>query len=86
MFVADKGYFNNFNYAMTPTYHNQVIHGKTAVIRAHQTINGIHKVFNCLSDMFCHDVKKNGIVFGAVVNIMNLKIRLGGNLNVELSG
>ena len=34
--------------------------------------------------MFHHDVEKHAIVFGAVANIVHLKIRLGGNWNVDL--
>ena len=57
-----------------------------ADIRAQdETVSGMLKVFNCLMMPFHHDVQKHSIVFGAVANIVNLKIVMGNTWNVELS-
>ena len=86
MFVADGGYKDGQQWAMTPTGENSALDAEMADIRArHETVNGMLKVFNCLKMPFRHNVEKHGIVFGAVANIVNLKIAMGSTWNVELS-
>ena len=41
----------------------------------HETINGLFKIFDVLSDRFRHQIEKHGVVFRAVVAITQLKIQ-----------
>ena len=76
MILADGGYNDGYNYFITPTGFNSPIDRMMSQARArHETVNRRFKTWGILSQKFRHDKNKHGLVFGAIVQLEQLKNR-----------
>jgi hypothetical protein len=70
MFIADRGYSDNWEFAMTPTCWRNPFESMNARVKArHETVNRRIKIFNILSRVFRNDKEKHWIAFHAIVNM-----------------
>ena len=77
---ADSGYRGDCHF-LTPTGINDEYSRLTGHIRARQeTVNARLKAFNCLSNVFCHDLNLHAVCFYSVINILQLEIEDGNPL------
>ena len=75
-YVADRGYRGCRPTAVTPTGCGRFIDRQLGTLRArHENINRRLKEFNVLKQKFRHNLTKHGVVFRAVANITNLKLK-----------
>ena len=75
-YVADKGYRACEPVAITPTGLQRFIDRQLGTLRArHENINRRLKEFGILQQKFRHSLTKHGIVFSAVANVINLKLK-----------
>ena len=79
MYIADGGYNDGYQYAVTPTGVHEFEDRQRATARArHETVNNCIKVYHCLrAHSYRHELKKHGTIFHAVANIIQLGIRRG---------
>jgi hypothetical protein len=77
-YIADGGYNDGNQYAITPNGLNNYQQKTFALCRArHETVNARFKVFACLKNIFRHPLRKHGVLFRAVANIVQLQIQNG---------
>jgi hypothetical protein len=75
MYIADAGYRDGGEYALTPDGLNNANSRVFGVIRArHETINGRFKEWRALSCLFRHDLRKHWSVFMAIANITQIEL------------
>ena len=71
MAVADGAYCDGFVYFHTPTGLNNLLKQMKSKARArHETVNGRLKTYAILQKTFCHDKALHGLVFAAIINIV----------------
>ena len=72
-YIADKGYYDRFNWAITPTGQDNFSDRVQARLWArHETINRRFKQWRALGSKWRHPIEKHGIAFRAVANIVQL--------------
>ena len=83
--IADGGYYDGYEYTVTPTGANEWLDSKESEARArHETVNRRFKQFNVIGSRFRHNKHLHGICFRAVANIVELMIETNSPLfNVE---
>jgi hypothetical protein len=75
MFIADRGYSDSWEFAMTPTCWRNPFESMNARVRArHETVNRRIKIFNILSRVFRNDKEKHWMAFHAIVNMLQIEI------------
>ena len=75
--IADKTYRDR--HFMIPTSNDRNLNLLMAQIRSrHENIYQRFKKFGCMQQRYQHGLEKHGMVFEAVVNIVNLKLKTGG--------
>lgn len=75
MYVADGSYQDGYIHAETPSGLNNDDEWMKSCARARQeTINSRFKLFGILRKTFRHNIKKHGMVMGAVANISQIII------------
>lgn len=75
-YIADGGYIDGNQYAVTPTGRQSYRDRQLSVVRSrHETINSRLKEWSILSMMFRHPVVKHSAAFRAVVNITQLGLQ-----------
>ena len=75
--IADKTYRDI--HFMIPTGNDRNLDLLMAQIRLrHENFNKHFKKFGCMQWWYWHGLEKHGMVFEAVVNIVNLQLRRGG--------
>ena len=75
MIVADGGYNDGGEYFITPSGHNNFMDKMLADARArHEVVNSYFKRYNILKDKYRGDLGWHNVVFGAVVNLVQLRI------------
>lgn len=76
-YVADGGYYDRNQFAVTPTGNHAFMDRQRATVRArHETVNSRFKFFGCLRQLFRHDLKKHGEFFRAVAVIVQTEIEM----------
>lgn len=74
-YVADAGY-RGCDGAITPTGYNTNRDRQCSVFRArHETINRKLKEFGCIAQRSRHTPDQHGVMFQAVVNLVNMKLK-----------
>ena len=72
-YIADGGYYDGYNYAVTPTGYHLYSNRVRALVRArHKNINRRFKTWKCLSSRWRHPLEKHGMVMRAVANIVQV--------------
>ena len=75
-YIADKGYRPCRPRAQTPTGLGRPTDKNQSALRArHENVNRRLKEFAILNTMFRHDINKHYIVFHAVANLTNMKLK-----------
>lgn len=84
-YIADGGYQDGGNYAVTPSGRNEFSDRQKAVVRArHETVNKRLKDWSALSHTFRHSLDKHGVVFRAIANLVQLQMQtVCGNWALE---
>ena len=78
-YIADGGYFDRGQFAVTPTGHHNYSDRQLATVRArHETINGRLKTFKCPGERYRHDLEKHVQFLRAAVAIVQTEIENGG--------
>ena len=76
--IADGGYNDSGCYFVTPTGGNDYQDKMMADARArHETVNNLLKHYNILKEKYRGDLDGHHKVFGAVVNLVQMKIENG---------
>ena len=76
--IADGGYNDSGCYFVTPTGRNDYQDKMMADARArHETVNNLLKHYNILKEKYRGDLDGHHKVFGAVVNLVQMKIENG---------
>ena len=76
--LADGGYNDGSNYAITPTGLNGITDRMKSTVRAcHETMNSRLKKWGCLKQAFRHNLEKHGLCFSAVANVTQLAFEYG---------
>ena len=72
-YIADGGYYDGYNYAITPTGYHYYSDRVRALIRArHETINRRLKQWKALSHRWRHSIEKHSMAFRAIANIVQI--------------
>ena len=76
-YIADGGYRDGYQWAITPSGHNSYQDRQISVIRSrHETVNSRLRQWKILSERYRHNLEKHSWVFLSVVNIIQLSLQL----------
>ena len=71
--IADEGYFDGYNYCITPTgFHSYADRQRACIRSRHETVNRRYKEWGALRQKFRHGLEKHGLVFRAITNIIQM--------------
>lgn len=74
-YIADGGYQDGGNYAVTPNgYHTFTDRQKSVVRARHETVNRRLKSWRALNHTFRHPLGKHGYVFRSIANLVQLEL------------
>jgi hypothetical protein len=75
MYLADGGYSDGGQYAVTPSGYNTLSEYKKKVARArHEAINGKFKTFGVLESIYRHGVRSHGTCFRVIAILTQMMI------------
>ena len=81
MYVANGGYFDDYQWAETPDGTNSSAQQMFALLRArHETVNGRFKCWRVLKQQYRHSLELHGSVFRAVAGVVQIGIQSGEEL------
>ena len=73
MYIADGGYYDGFQWAVTPRGYHRYSDRVKALVRArHENINARFKQWRALNDKWRHSPLKHGVMVRAVANVIQL--------------
>ena len=75
-YLADGGYYDGYQYAVTPTGLHNYLDRQMATLRArHETVNWRLKEWQILKSIFRHRLERHSYAFRAVANIVQYSLQ-----------
>ena len=75
-YIADGGYYDGYQWAVTPRGLHEHVDRVRALVRArHENINGRFKQWRALCERWRHAPHKHGVMFRAIANVIQMGLR-----------